>query len=229
MLTATLITNLALENLALRQQLATLKSKFKVIKPSLWDKIFWCILMRIWSGWKDALCFVCPETVIRWHQQGFRLFWRWRSRPKSGRPTINHELRNLIKTMANANPTWGAPRIHGELQKLGFDVAQSTVARHMPRKNTLAPSQTWKTFITLHLRESVGIDFMAIRSATFRVLFGPIVIDHSSRKLLHVAATEHPTSEWTARQIIEAFPFDTAPRYLFVIGILSLARHSFEQ
>ncbi len=204
---------LALENLALRQQLSVLLSARRPSLTNL-DRVFWTILRRRWSHWTHALVIVQPETVVRWHRQGFRLYWRWKSRNGSaGRPKIDPEARALVRRMSLANPFWGAPRIHGELLKLGIEISETTVAKYMPRSRR-PPSQSWRAFLDNHLKDLVSIDFFTIPSATFHVLFVLIVLRHDRRRILHFNVTEHPTAEWTAQQMVEAFPWDTAPRYL---------------
>ena len=206
--------DLALENLALRQQLAIFKRRHP--RPSLrpTDRIFWVWLSKIWTGWREALIIVKPETVIAWHRQAFRFYWRWLSRRKSiGRPTVSAEVRTLIKQMTQANPLWGAPRIHGELLKLGIDISERSVSRLMPKVRN-PPSQTWRTFLDNHFRELVSIDFLTVPTATFRVLYVLVVLAHDRRRVVHFNVTEHPTAAWTAQQMIEAFPEETAPRFL---------------
>ena len=202
----------AFEILALRQQLATLKRQIQRAQTRTSDRAFWAILSRLYPDWRRLLHFVQPETVVRWHRLGFRLWWRFRSRSRGRRP-INDQLRKLIRQMADAQPTWGAPRIHGELLKLGISVAESTVARYMPRRRR-TPSQTWLTFLHNHLACAAGMDFFAIPTATFTVLFGFLVLSHDRRRILHINVTAHPTAEWTRNQIHTALPFDTAPRFL---------------
>jgi putative transposase len=205
---------LAVEVVVLRQQVASLAAKPHP-RPDTFDRVFWAALVSVWPSWRSSLGFVQPETVLRWHQAGFRLFWRFKSRP--GRPPVDKDLRTLIDTMASENPTWGAPRIHGELLKLDFAVAEATVAKYMRERRTFPPrcGPDWKTFLRLHLDSSVGIDFFDIPTATFDVLRGFLIIDHRRRKLLHLGVTKHPTAEWTANQLTEAFPFDSAPDRLF--------------
>jgi transposase InsO family protein len=157
---------------------------------------------------------VQPETVLRWHRQGFRLYWRLKSRSqRQGRPPIDAEIRQLILEMHRANPTWGAPRIHGELLKLGFSVAQSTVSKYLPR-NRKPPSQNWRTFLRNHLYEAVAVDFAVVPTVTFRVLFVFVVLSLERRELLHFSATVHPAAQWTAQQRVEAFPWETTARYM---------------
>ena len=205
---------LVLENLALRQQLAVLRAKTPRPQVRTVDRLFWVGLSRIWPKWKDVLHLVKPETVIAWHREGFRLFWRWRSR--GGRPPISEELRELVRKLATDNEGWGAPRIHGELLKLGFKVAQSTVAAWMPKKPRpkKPPSQTWRTFLKNHMPESAAMDFFVIPTATFQLLYGLVILEHDRRRIRHVALTTHPTAEWVSQQLREAFPYDTAPHFL---------------
>jgi hypothetical protein len=205
--------DLALENLALRQQVAILRRQVRRPTLTLADRLFWVGLMRTWDGWKDSLILVQPETVIRWFREGFKRYWTRRSRRLVGRPGIDPELRSLVRTMAMANPLWGAPRIHGELLRLGFEVSQRTVSRLMPRGRR-PPSQTWRTFLDNHVRDLVSIDFFVVPTATFRVLFGFLVLAHDRRRVVHFSVTAQPTAAWTAQQLVEALPWDTAPRYL---------------
>jgi len=178
------------------------------------DRAFWIWISKRWAGWREALHVVRPETVIRWHRQGFRAFWTWKSRRgRTGRPPVGVELAELVRTMALANPLWGAPRIHGELLKLGFKLSQRTVARLMPRRPK-PPSQTWRTFLQNHVADLASVDFFVVPTATFRVLYVFVVLLHSRRRIAHFNVTDSPTAAWTARQLIEAFPDDSAPRYL---------------
>jgi hypothetical protein len=163
--------------------------------------------------WRSALRIVKPETVIAWHRQGFRLYWKWKSRVRHGRPSVPTEVQNLIQKMSSANSRWGAPRIHGELQKLGIQLAQATVAKYMVHHRK-PPSQTWRTFLENHAKELVSTDFFVVPTATFRLLFVFLVLSHDRRRLLHFGVTAHPTAEWTARQLVQSFPWDSAPRYL---------------
>src|SRR5215475_2184689 len=206
--------NLVLENLALRQQLAILKRTQKRPAISTKDRLFWVWLSRIWSEWRAPLLIVKPDTVIGWHRKGFHLFWTKLSRRKiGGRPSANSQIRALIKQMTQANPLWGAPRIHGELLKLGIDISERSVSRLMPKVRK-PPSQTWRTFLNNHIREMVSIDFLTVPTATFRVLYVLVALAHDRRRVVHFNVTEHPTAAWTAQQIIEAFPEETAPRFL---------------
>ena len=208
------VREVALENLALRQQLAVMKRQCPRPRLQIADRLFWIWLSRIWPHWRKALLLVRPETVIGWHRRGFRLFWTWISRRKrSGRPGVIPEIRDPIRRMAEANPFWGAPRIHGELLKLGIEVSERTVSRLLPRRRK-PPSQTWRAFLNNHVQDLVSIDFFTVPTATFRVLYVWVVLAHHRRRVVHFNVTEHPTALWTGQQVVEAFPDDTAPRYL---------------
>ena len=205
---------LALENLALRHQLEVLKRNTKRLHIKNRDRLFWTILARIWSDWRKQLLFVRPETVIRWHKAGFRRYWRWKSRPKwPGRRAVPNDIRDLIRTMSQDNPLWGAPRIHGELMKLGITVSQGTVSKYMVRHRK-PPSQSWRTFLKNHAKDIVSVDFFTVPTATFRVLYVFVILSNARRRIVHFNVTKSPTAVWTGRQIVEAFPWDTAPRYL---------------
>jgi transposase InsO family protein len=205
--------SLATENLALRQQLAVLHRRTPSPRLRWHDRFFWLGLSRIWSGWRSALVLVTPATVVRWHRQGFRLYWRWKSRGQPGRPTIPRDVIALIRRMARENPTWGAPRIRAELHLLGHDLAESTVAKYLP-KGRKPPSQTWKTFLQNHVGCLASIDFFVVPTATFRLLYVFVVLCHDRRRVVHCNVTAAPTAAWVSQQLREAFPFDTAPRYL---------------
>jgi transposase InsO family protein len=203
---------LVLENLALRHQLQVLQRSGKRPRFRPIDRGLWVLLSRLWAEWRGSLVLVKPDTVVCWHRMGFRLYWRWKSR-KPGRPRVPKDVRDLIRRMSIENPTWGAPRIHGELLMLGIDIAEPTVSKYMvrPRK---PPSQTWKTFLRNHVDDMVSIDFFTVPTATFRILYVLVILSHGRRRIVHFNVTESPSSAWTARQLIEAFPWDTAPRYL---------------
>jgi transposase InsO family protein len=205
--------DLVAENLALRQQLIVLRRRTKRPRLKNNDRVFWLWLARSWDGWRDSLIVVKPATVVRWHRQGFKYYWAWKSRHKGGRPAIDPEVRDLIRRISRANPLWGAPRIHGELLKLGIDLSETTVAKYMIR-HPKPPSPSWRAFLDNHLRDLVSIDFFTVPTVTFRILFVFVVLSHDRRRVLHFNVTEHPTAEWTGRQLIEAFPWDTAPWYL---------------
>jgi transposase InsO family protein len=206
--------SLVFENLALRHQIVVLERSSKRPRLKMRDRVFWVLLSRIWGGWRESLSFVKPETVIRWHRRGFRLYWTWKSRRTGqGRPTVSPEVRELIHKMSRANPLWGAPRVHGELQKLGIEISQAAVSKYMVRHRK-PPSQSWRTFLDNHVRNLVSVDFFAVTTVTFKVLFVFVVLAHDRRRVIHFNLTGSPTAKWTAQQIVEAFPWDTAPRYL---------------
>ena len=189
---------LAVENLALRQQLAILMRTSPRPKLIAVERSFWVLLSRFWPGWKNLLVVVKPETVVRWHRAGFRLFWRMKSTltARPGRPGIARETRDLIRRMARENPTWGAPRIHGELLKLGFDVAERTVQRFMPKRPAPPGSvESWKTFLRNHADDIAAMDFFTVPTVIFRVLYVFVAIHHGSRRILHVNVTDHPGSQ----------------------------------
>ena len=206
---------LAAEILALRHQLAVLHRpprKRPRLRPI--DRLLWVVLSTVWPDWRQAVQIVTPATVVRWHRRAFAAYWRWTSRPRRvGRPALASDLRALIRQMRAANPLWGAPRIHGELQKLGIDVSQATVAKYLGRR-TGPPSQSWRTFLANHVAELASIDFFTVPTATFRVLFVFVVLSHDRRRIVHVNVTAHPTAAWTAQQLREAWPWDTAPRFV---------------
>ena len=204
--------NLAFENIALRHQIAVLQRSVERPKIHRRDRILWSWLLRLWPRWRSALLIVQPETVISWHRRGFRLYWRWKSR-RGGRPQVDNEVRGLIRRMSRENPTWGAPRIQSELALLGHIVAESTVARYMTR-SPKPPSQTWRSFLSNHMKQTAAIDFFTVPTVTFRVLFCFIVLSHDRRRILHFNVTEHPTQEWAAQQVVEAFPYEESPRFL---------------
>jgi putative transposase len=204
----------ALENLALRQQLAALTRTVNRPQLRMRDRLFWILLSKGWREWRTALIFVRPDTVVRWHRQWLRRQWTWRStRTRPGRPGTDTTIRTLVTTMAAANPLWGAPRIHGELCKLGIMLSERTVSRLL-RRPRRPPSQTWRTFLTNHVTTLVSMDFFTVPTLTGRVLFVLVLLSHARRRIIHVNITEHPTAAWTAQQMIEAFPDDTAPRWL---------------
>jgi len=205
---------LGAENLALRHQLDVLRrSAPRQRRLRGWDRFLFVWQYRLWPGVLSSIVIVQPETVLRWHRAGFRAFWRWRSRGAPGRPRLPKEIRDLIREVSLANPLWGAPRIHGELLKLGVDVAQSTVAKYMVRGRR-PPSQSWKTFLRNHAEGIASVDFFVVPTASLKLLFGLLVLRHERRQLVHVAITSSPTADWVARQITEAFPWDTAPAHL---------------
>jgi hypothetical protein len=204
----------ALENLALRQQLAVLTRTVKRPELRPRDRLFWILLSKGWREWRTALVVVQPDTVVRWHRQWLRGQWARRSRrSRPGRPNTDVAVRTLVATMAEANPLWGAPRIHGELVKLGIAVSERTVSRLLRRRRR-PPSQTWRTFLTNHVATLVSMDFFTVPTLTGRVLFVLVLLGHERRRIVHVNITEHPSAVWTAQQMIEAFQEDNAPRWL---------------
>ncbi len=206
---------LELENLALRHQIGVLqRSVRKRPKLTSGDRLLWICLSHLWRNWRLALAIVKPETVIAWHRAGFRLFWTWKvRRGQRGRPVILREVRDLIRKMCWENPGWGAPRIHGELLKLGIDIGESSVSKYMLRSRK-PPSQTWRTFLENHAKQMVSIDFFTVPTIRFQILYVFLVLAHDRRRILHFNVTTHPTAEWTGQQLREAFPFDQLPRYL---------------
>ena len=183
---------LELENLALRHQLHVLRRQ-RPGRRRLFtiDRLLWVWLYRLWPRCLDTMVLVKPATVVQWHRQGFRLFWRWRSR--SGRPLVDREVRKLIREMSSANPLWDAPRIHGELLKLGIEISQATVAKYMVRRRG-TPSQTWRSFLRNHAQGIAAIDMFVVASASFRLLYVMIILAHDRRMIIHFAVTEHPTA-----------------------------------
>src|SRR5213594_4037641 len=205
---------LALENLALRQQLVVYKRTVPRPRLRTTDRLLWVGLATVWAGWRKALVIVSPNTVLRWQRRRFREHWTGLSgRPRLGRPPISAETAALIKRMAVTNPLWGAPRIHGELLKLGIDLAERTVSRLLAKRRP-PPSQTWRTFLTNHIGDLVSIDFFTVPTAHLHVLFVLVVLAHERRRVLHFNVTEHPTAAWTAQQVVDTFPDDSAPPYL---------------
>src|SRR5207302_10917297 len=195
-------------------QLAVYKRTVTRPKVRRSDRLFWVALSRVWVGWRQALVIVSPNTVLRWQRRRFREYWaRLSARPIAGRPPVNVEIKALVTRMAAANPLWGAPRIHGELLRLGFDVSERTVSRLIPKRRPL-PSQTWRTFLANHVCDLVSLDFFTVPTARRRVLFVLVVLAHHRRRVVHFNVTEHPTAHSTAQQIVDAFPDDSAPSYL---------------
>jgi transposase InsO family protein len=205
---------LMVENVALRQQLAVFKQKRSrpALRPA--DRAFWVLLRQVWRDWANALILVQPDTVVDWQRQGFRLFWRWISSSKrAGRPRIPREVQELIRRMARENG-WGAPRIHGELLKLGVEIDERTVSRYLVRGRTSPDKvQSWLAFLRNHRDSLVGMDFFTVPTVTFRILWVFVVLHHERRRILHFGVTDHPDASWITQQLREAFPLDTAPRY----------------
>jgi putative transposase len=201
--------------LALRQQLAMVANRNnKRLRFRHSERIFWVWLYRLWPSCLQTLAIFKPDTLVRWHRKGFQLYWTWISRRyRGGRPAIDPDVCELIRTMSRDNIGWGAPRIHGELQMLGIRVSESTVAKYMIRHRN-PPSQTWRTFLDNHVSELVSVDFFTVLTASFRVLYVFVILRHERREIVHFNATYHPTAQWTVQQLIVTFPYDTAPRYL---------------
>jgi len=207
-------TSLEAEMLALRQQLNVLRRGAPKRRTfNICDRLIFVLLYRIAPGILDALAIVQPETILRWHSAGFRAFWRWKSRRRRGRPKVPSEIRRLIREMSLANPLWGAPRIHGELLKLGIDIGQTSVAKYMARRRR-PPSQGWRTFLFNHAEGIASIDLFVVPTISFRLLYGLLVLEHGRRRILWVGVTAHPTAEWIARQVSEACGWDSVPTYL---------------
>ncbi len=175
--------------------------------------MLWVWLSRSWSRWRSALHIVKPDTVVTWHRHAFRLFWTWKSRQRTGRPAVLQDVRALIRELSTANPLWGAPRIHGELLKLGIAVSQSTVAKYM-RRHPRPPSQTWRTFLANHASQIMAADLFVVPTVTFRLLFVLVILGHDRRRIVHVAVTTHPTAAWTGQQLRNALPNYEVPAYL---------------
>ena len=205
---------LCAENLALRHQLCVFHRSVKRARVTPADRILWSVLAKVWAEWKDALIFVKPDTVIRWQRKRFRAHWtRISQQGKPGRPTVSKEVKELVRTMSTMNPTWGSPHIVGELAKLGITVAKSTVEKYMVR-DAKPPSQTWRSFLRNHAKEIVSIDFIVVPTVRFTMLYVLVFLSIERRRVIHFNVTEHPTAAWTAQQVVEAFPWDTAPKYL---------------
>jgi transposase InsO family protein len=202
------------EILVLRHQLNILrrKSPNRVAFSNL-DRLVFTGLYRLSPNVLDALKILKPETIIRWHRAGFCAYWRWKSRPLGGRPKTPADMRALIHEMSMANPLWGAPRIHGELLKLGIDVGQTSVAKYMARRRG-PPSQGWKTFLRNHADGIASMDIFVVPTISFRLLYGLLIVRHYRRELVWLGVTTHPNAEWIARQLTEAFGWEKAPAYI---------------
>jgi transposase InsO family protein len=202
------------ENAALRHQLIVLQRRVSGrVQLTNWDRLFLVMLYRWFPSVLKVITIIRPETLVRWHRAGFRRYWHWKSRSLAGRPQIDADLRALIRRMSADNPLWGAPRIHGELLKLGFEVSQSSVAKYMV-KRCGPPSQGWRTFLRNHAPDIAAMDLFVIPTIGFDLLYAFIIVRLARRDLVWINVTPHPTSDWIARQITEAFPWNEAPRYL---------------
>jgi transposase InsO family protein len=203
------------ENVALKQQVAILQRKLRGRVPLMnGDRLFFVLLYRLFPSILKAMRVVQPETVVRWHRAGFRHYWRWKSKNLGGRPPVSAELRTLIRRMSLENRLWGAPHIHGELLKLGFTVAQSTVAKYMAKQGHDHSGQSWSTFLRNHMPQIAAIDLFVVPTIGFRLIYGLVVVQLARRELVWINVTSHPTADWIAQQITEAFPWDQVPRYL---------------
>jgi transposase InsO family protein len=202
------------ENAVLRHQLIVLRRRGRGrVQPADSDRWFLVQMYRWFPSILTVVTIVRPETLVRWHRAGFRRYWRWKSNARGGRPRIESELRTLIRQMSSENQLWGAPRIHGELLKLGFSVAQSTVAKYMV-KRLGPPSQGWKTFLRNHAPDIAAMDLFVVPTIGFKLLYGFVIVRLDRRDLVWINVTANPTAEWIARQITEAFPWDGAPGYM---------------
>ena len=205
---------LELENVFLRHQLnIALRRAPNRLRLRGGDRALLVWMTWLWPSLLGLSRVVQPDTILRWHRAGFRTYWRWKSRGRPGRPRVSRELSELIRRMNKENPLWGAPRIHGELLKLGLEIAESTVSKYMIRRRG-PPSQTWRTFLCNHADAIAAIDLCVVPTLTFECLFAFLVMGHGRRQLLWFAVTRYPTAEWLAQQIVEAFPWDMAPTYL---------------
>ena len=203
------------ENAALRQQVSILQRKLRGrVQLTNGNRLFFLQLYRWFPSILKAMTIVQPDTLVRWHREGFRRYWRWKSRNLGGRPAISGELRALIRRMSLDNPLWGAPHIHGELLKLGFVVAQSTVAKYMAQKGDDPSGQSWGTFLRNHAPHIAAMDLFVVPTIGFGLLYVLVIIRLARRELIWINVTAHPTAEWIAQQITQAFPWDEAPRYL---------------
>src|SRR5438128_2964026 len=205
---------LEVENLFLRHQLnVALRRAPQRVRLRAGDRALLVWMTWVWPSLLSLSRVVQPDTILRWHRAGFRAYWRWKSRGQPGRPRVSRELRELIQRISKENPLWGAPRIHGELLKLGFEIAESTVSKYMSWRRG-PPSQTWRTFLRNHADGIAAIDLCVVPTLTFECLFAFLVVGHGRRQLLWFAVTRQPTAEWLAQQIVQAFPWDTVPTYL---------------
>lgn len=197
----------------LRHQITILRRRApKRVNITQSDHAIFKIFLMFWPSSARLITIVHPKTLVRWHREGFRLYWRWKSQ-RIGRPKTSSEIRLLVRKMSTDNPLWGAPRFHGELLKLGFDVSQATVSRYMPKRPP-NPDQTWRTFVRNHMDCTAAIGFLVVPTLTFSVLYILVVLHHGRRELVHFAITTNPTAQWTAQQITEAFPWNNSPRYI---------------
>jgi hypothetical protein len=230
-----MVVDLMRSQATLEAELLTLRPQINVLRRtapkkqsfSVIDRLVFVCLYRLFPKVCDALAIVKPDTIVRWHRAGFRSYWRWKSRPRGGRPTMPLEIRQLIGEMSIANPLWGAPRIHGELLKLGIDIGQTSVAKYMAKRRG-PPSQGWKTFLNNHADGIAAMDLFVVPTISFRLLYGLLIMGHGRRQILWFGVTSHPTAEWISNQLTEACGWEQAPRYLIAIGMGLMARSSSE-
>ena len=216
-----MVVDLIRSRVMLEAEIWTLRQQINVLRRTAPKKLSFCAvdrmifvgLYRLFPKICDALAIVKPDTLVRWHRAGFRSYWRWKSRRRGGRPIVPVEIRRLIREMSIANPLWGAPRIHGELLKLGIDIGQTSVAKYMARRRG-PPSQGWKTFLNNHAEGIAAMDLFVVRTISFRLLYGLLIMGHGRRQILWFGVTSHPTAEWMANQLTEACGWEQAPRYL---------------
>jgi transposase InsO family protein len=216
-----LVVDLFRSRAALEAEVLVLKQQIIVLRRGKPGRMPFLAVDRFILGWvcrlfpkaRDALAIVRPDIVVRWHRAGFRLFWRWKSRCRLGRPAVPTEIRQLIREMSLANPLWGAPRIHGELLKRGIDVGQTSVARYMVRRRG-PPSQGWKTFLRNHANGIAAMDLFVVPTISFRLLYGLLIMGHGRRQIIWLGVTAHPTAEWIASQLTAACGWEQLPRYL---------------
>jgi hypothetical protein len=202
------------ENAVLRHQLMVLRRRLRGrVRITNHDRWFFVQLYHWFPSILSVLTIIRPETLVRWHKAGFRSYWRWKSRSSGGRPQIDAELRVLIRRLSTDNPLWGAPRIHGELLKLGFEIAQSSVAKYMVKRRE-PPSQGWRTFLHNHAPEVAAMDFFVVPTIGFDLLYAFVIVRLDRRELVWINVTRNPTAPWVARQITEAFPWEESPGYM---------------
>jgi transposase InsO family protein len=207
--------DLLIENLVLRQQLAVYARQRKRPRLRNEDRLFWSVVARTWSPWRSRLRLVQPETVVRWHRIAWRRYWTWKSRGRRvGRPRIDRELRELILRLARENPRWGSVRIVGELRALGVSVSARTVRRYRDQTRRRPPSQSWRTFLRNHAPQIWAVDLFTVQTIAMRTLYVVVFISHDRRRIVHVNVTRHPTAPWLWRQLLEATPWGSRPRFL---------------
>jgi Integrase core domain len=216
-----MVVDLIRSRVMLEAEISTLRQQINVLRRTAPKKLSFCAvdrmifvgLYRLFPKICDALAIVKPDTLVRWHRAGFRSYWRWKSRRRGGRPIVPVEIHRLIREMSIANPLWGAPRIHGELLKLGIDIGQTSVAKYMARRRG-PPSQGWKTFLNNHADGIAAMDLFVDPTISFRLLYGLLIMGHGRRQILWFGVTSHPTAEWMANQLTEVCGWGQAPRYL---------------